>query len=649
MSNTKTIFPKKDKTKCKMILNPCDIIINNTINTTTTIEISIHQCSKSYIKECEYVYPNINLNNLIAIPTMQKTINDLVSIGPTIEQEKDISLENFFLFSKDICNIIISKGYWADYIDPCSGLAMITTNANKPFNEVASAEMLLGYSVVNTGCCKVLLHPSWGSHVYPATMHTTAPPDLIMSLLTPKLVKPIDLIAGIIDIFTLSKLQDIEEEMFINLHPKSKEYHETASAHLLGGVPMCWMTRLPGSFPLLVNKAQGAHFIDTDGIEYVDYCLGDTGAMTGHAVPAICDAISERSKLGITTMMPSSDAAWVADELSRRFGLPYWQMAMTATDANRFVLRYCRHLTRRPKIAVMDWCYHGSVDEALAVLGEDGTVQPRPGAIGPQIPVAKTTRVVQFNDIDHLEEVLQHGDVACLLMEPALTNIGIVLPDEGYLTKVREMTRKYGVLLIIDETHTICTSPGGCTAAWGLEPDFLVIGKPIAGGFPAAAYGMSAEVGERLRTHLGADDIDVSGVGGTLTGNALAMAAVRATLSSTLREEDYEKTIPLATKWADGVKQVITDYNLPWTVQQLGCRSEYWFCPAPKNGLEAAKNTFHELETYMHLFALNRGILLTPFHNMALFSPFHTIDDVEKHNEVFREAVITMLTSMNKL
>jgi glutamate-1-semialdehyde 2,1-aminomutase len=238
---------------------------------------------------------------------------------------------------------------------------------------------------------------------------------------------------------------------------------------------------------------------------------------------------------------------------------------------------------------------------------------------------------------------LLRGDVACLLMEPALTNIGIVLPDDGYLKEVRRITRAHGVYLIIDETHTICAGPGGCTAAWSLEPDFFVIGKPIGGGMPAAVYGMSEDVARKIEQSLSADDIDVSGVGGTLTGNALALAAVRATLSSTLREQDFDIMIPLATRWAQGVQSIIDEYSLDWHVQQLGCRAEYWFCPPPRDGAEAARNIDHQLDAYLHLYALNRGFLLTPFHNMALFSPFHDLQQVDSHTEMFRSAVKSLL------
>lgn len=344
-------------------------------------------------------------------------------------------------------------------------------------------------------------------------------------------------------------------------------------------------------------------------------------------------------------MLPSPDATWVADELARRFGLPKWQMALSATDANRFVLRLSRMLTKRPKICVMDWCYHGTVDETLAILSSDGGVVSRPGAVGPQVDPALTTRVVPFNDIGALERALAHGDVACVLMEPALTNIGIVLPEPGYLDDVRRVTREAGTLLVIDETHTICAGPGGCTVEWGLEPDFFVIGKPIGGGMPAAAYGMSSEIALRLESALAGDDVDVSGIGGTLTGNALSLAAVRATLSSTLRAQDFERMIPLAEMWTDGVRSSYESVGLAWHVQRLGCRAEYWFCPPPRTGAEAAAAVDHELDAFMHLFALNRGILMTPFHNMALFSPAHTKDQVERHTAVFAEAVHALTVS----
>jgi glutamate-1-semialdehyde 2,1-aminomutase len=437
----------------------------------------------------------------------------------------------------------------------------------------------------------------------------------------------------------LSQQHQSERDLFERLHPRSAELAVGAKENLVSGVPMPWMTRLPGSFPLFLDEARGGHFTDVDGLEYVDFCLGDTGAMTGHALPQVAEAIHHRALNGITTMLPNEDAQWVAAELQRRFGLPKWQFAMTATDANRFVLRFARELTGRPKIAVMDWCYHGTVDETLVIRGKNGETLSRPGSTGRGFDPAITTRVVPFNDVAELEKVLAIGDVACLLMEPALTNIGIVLPEPGYLDAVRTLTRKYGVLLIIDETHTICAGPGGCTKAWNLEPDMFVIGKPIGGGMPAAVYGMTSEVATRLEVLMTSNEVDVSGVGGTLTANALALAAVRATLSSTLLQSDFDQMIPLATRWTTGVRSAFDSFSLDWHVQQLGCRAEYWFGPPPTDGAGAAATGDHDLESYLHLYALNRGVLLTPFHNMALMCPSHTSDDVDLHTEIFSDSL----------
>lgn len=407
---------------------------------------------------------------------------------------------------------------------------------------------------------------------------------------------------------------------------------------------MPWMTRWPGAHPVFVDQASGARFADVDGNEYVDFCLGDTGAMTGHALPVVAEAISKQARQGLTTMLPTLDSVWVAGDLARRFGLPKWQFTLSATDANRFVLRYARHLTRRPKIVVHDWCYHGTVDETLVVLDQHGHTVSRPGAIGPQVDPALTTRAVPFNDLGALELALAAGDVACVLMEPALTNIGIVLPQTGYHAKVRELTRRYGVFLAIDETHTISVGPGGCTQAWNLEPDFVVIGKTIGGGVPVGAFGMSADIASQLSTSMASHDVDVSGIGGTLSGSALAMSAMRATLSHSLLPEQFDYTIPLAARWADGVAAACVAYGLVWHVQQLGCRVEYWFCPPPSNGADAAAAVNPDLESFLHLFALNRGVLLAPFHNMALMSPYHTADDVDLHSEVFSASLSAIVS-----
>jgi len=434
-----------------------------------------------------------------------------------------------------------------------------------------------------------------------------------------------------------------ERGRFVDIHPRSAQLAAQAKENLLTGVPMAWMTRWAGNFPLFMDSAVGARVADVDGNEYIDFALGDTGAMTGHALPFLADVLADRARHGITTMLPTEDAIWVAGELSRRFGLPLWQLALTATDANRFALRIARYLTGRPKILVFDWCYHGSVDETLVTMGPSGDTELRGSNIGAQVHPSHTTKVVQFNDIPALEAALAPGDVACVLAEPALTNIGIVLPDPGYHDALREICTRTGTLLIIDETHTISAGPGGATAAWGLQPDMLTIGKPIAGGIPAAAYGMTAEIGARLEDFFNSEGVDVSGIGGTLAGNALSVAAIRATLGHALRERDYDIAIPLAERWTDGVASVIATYALPWTVQRLGCRGEYWFCEPPRNGAQAAAAIDPELEAWFHLFMMNNGVLLTPFHNMALLSSSHVAADVDRHTATFAEAVDRIL------
>jgi glutamate-1-semialdehyde 2,1-aminomutase len=380
-----------------------------------------------------------------------------------------------------------------------------------------------------------------------------------------------------------------------------------------------------------------------DGNTYLDLCLGDTGAMTGHAPEATRNAIKAQLERGITFMLPTEDSLWVGEELARRFGLPYWQTTLTATDANRFSIRLARQITGRQRILVFNWCYHGTVDETFVTL-QDGALQPRRGNVGPPVHPAQTTRVVEFNDLEALEEALSYGDVACVLAEPVMTNIGIVHPTPGFHEALRGLTRETGTLLIYDETHTICTGPGGYTAEYDLQPDILTIGKPIAGGVPAAVYGFSEAVAERIRAYARLETADTGGIGGTLAGNALSLAAMRATLEHVLTAEAYDVTITLAARFMQGVQDVIDEYGLPWQVTQLGCRAEYWFQESPpRNGGEAAAAVDHELDRYMHLFALNRGILMTPFHNMALIAPTTTADDIDYHTEVFRQSVEALL------
>ena len=435
-----------------------------------------------------------------------------------------------------------------------------------------------------------------------------------------------------------------ETALFEAEHPRSKGLFERASQSLLGGVPMSWMEKWAGPFPVFVEEATGAHFRCVDGHDYVDFCLGDTGAMAGHSPEDAVAGIAAQLVRGITTMLPGEVAIEVGEELQRRFGLAFWQFTLTATDANRFALRLCRQVTGRPYVLVFDHCYHGSVDESFATL-RNGVVEASAGNIGPAVDPRLTTRVVQWNDVAALEAALAPGDVAAVLAEPVMTNVGIVHPEPGYHDALRRLTRETGTLLIIDETHTICAGPGGYTRAAGLDPDLLTIGKAIGSGIPAGTYGLSRDVADRiLAANQDLELIDVGGVGGTLAGNALSLAAILATLTNVLTEASFARMIPLGERWTTGVQATIDEFSLPWHVSRLGCRAEYQFLTRlPRTGAEAAGGMDFELQQYLHLHSLNRGILLTPFHNMALMSPATTTSDVDRHTAAFREAVRSLV------
>jgi glutamate-1-semialdehyde 2,1-aminomutase len=446
----------------------------------------------------------------------------------------------------------------------------------------------------------------------------------------------------------LAALLDRERAAYADSHPRSAALHAGAD-HLFGRVPMTWMNMWSGG-PLYLDRAWGNRLLDVDGHEYVDLAMGDTGAMAGHSPRPTVEAVTRRvaDLGGITTMLPTADAEWVGAELSRRFGLPLWSFSLSATDANRWAVRLARLATGRPKVLTFAYCYHGSVDEAFAVPGPDGEAVPRAGLVGAPVPVSQTTRVAEFNDLSGVEEQLAHGDVAAILTEPALTNIGIVLPEPGFLEGLRRLATEYGALLMIDETHTFSAGPGGATRLWDLSPDILVVGKSIGGGIPSGAYGLTREVAARVEAHPDADLVDVGGVGGTLAGNALSVAAMRATLEEVLVDEVFETMTALATSFTAGVQETLDRTGLPWSVTQLGARAEYRFAsPAPRTGSASAAAGDEELDEYLHLFMANRGVLITPFHNMALMCPDTTQADVDLHTRLFAEAVQDLLGDLD--
>jgi glutamate-1-semialdehyde 2,1-aminomutase len=446
----------------------------------------------------------------------------------------------------------------------------------------------------------------------------------------------------------LGPLIAAERERYRSTHPRSHELYQRAE-HLFGGVPMTWMTKWSGGFPLYLEGAHGATVIDVDGHHYADFALGDTGAMAGHSPAAVTQAVQRRAidSGGITAMLPTEDAEWVGSELTRRFGLPLWSFTLSATDANRWSIRLARLVTGKPKIMVFSYCYHGSVDETFVVLDDAAKAQSRPGNVGPAIDPTTTTRVAHFNDLASVEQQLAHGDVAVIVTEPALTNIGIVLPEPGFLAGLRELATRYGALLLIDETHTFSAGPGGMTATDLLEPDILVIGKSIGGGIPCGAYGISAQVAARVIALVksgNADIDDVGGVGGTLAGNALSTAAMRATLSEVLTDQAFATMIEHATCYTDAIRTTMSDHELPWSITQLGARAEFRYAaPAPRTGNESAAASDSALDEYFHLYLANRGVLLTPFHNMALMCPATRAEDVAQHTNLFASAVAELV------
>ncbi len=436
-----------------------------------------------------------------------------------------------------------------------------------------------------------------------------------------------------------SLLLQQERANFLHLHPKSAKLATQASLHFLYGVPMHWMNDWGTPSPLFMQSAQGAHFTCADGLDYSDFCLGDTGAMFGHSPPAVAAAISNKAHAGFTTMLPSTLAPQVGATLSEHFGLSHWQLATSASDANRFVLRWARAVTGRNKLLVFDGCYHGTVDDTMVDVAGNHTVN-RSSLLGQVHDLGLYTEALPFNDIAAVEHALASQEFAAILTEPALTNCGMVLAQSGFIERLSQLAKQYGTLLILDETHTISTGRGGWAKQHQISPDFLVVGKPIAGGLPAAAYGFNAAMATRMQAAKDQAPAGHSGIGTTLSGNMMTLAAIQATLSQVATEQAYHHMLNLAQQLEQQLKAALQQHQLAWNITRLGARLELQFCPQTPHTAEQARAAQNDtLESAIHLYLLNRGVLLTPFHNMMLICPASSEEDIKKLTQIFSDCL----------
>jgi glutamate-1-semialdehyde 2,1-aminomutase len=420
-----------------------------------------------------------------------------------------------------------------------------------------------------------------------------------------------------------------ETEAFIAAHPKSAVQASALAKHWLNGAPMHWMRDWATPFPIVVEDAEGATLTDIDDNTYDDFCLGDTPGMFGHALQPVAWAVAEQARKGATFMLPTEVAVEVGALLSERFGLPFWQATLSASDANRALIRWARAVTQKQVIVVFDGCYHGMVEDCFVEL-RHGRTRPDAGLVGQVFDMTRTTRAVPFNDVRALEAALAPGDVAAVLCEPAMTNCGMILPEETFHKRLRALTRKAGALLIIDETHTLSTGPGGAAKAWGLEPDALCIGKAIAGGFPAAVWGVSADFAQRIAAVPSGQGR--SGIGTTLAGNATGLAAIAATLREVATPDAYQIMRAGTDDLVAGLRDVIARRDLPWCVVHVGARAEIVFAPSPPNNAAEMRAALEQrdLNHAIHLYLINRGILIAPFHMMMLVSPVTTSAQIER-------------------
>lgn len=443
-----------------------------------------------------------------------------------------------------------------------------------------------------------------------------------------------------IDRRRLETLARQERERYLAEHPRSLSLAAQCEPNYLFGLPLHWMRDWPLPAPLFVEQARGNRLACADGREYLDFCLGDSGAMFGHSPPPVARAIARQAERGLTAMLPGPLLAEVGQALQRCTGLPRWQLTLSASDANRFVLRWARAITGRPKVLVFDGCYHGTVDDTLVDRAPGGAALTRASLLGQVHDLALGTVVVPFNDAGAVEAALARGDVACVLTEPALTNCGLVPPIGSFMGDVQALCRHHGSLFVLDETHTLSTGYGGYTRHAGLQPDVWVAGKAIAGGLPCAVYGFTDAVAQRMRAAKEAAPEGHSGIGTTLSANLLALAALHANLAEVMTPAAYTTMLLHAAELHGGLKRAIDEAGLPWCVTRLGARMELQFCAqTPADAAQARSAMDEPLERCLQLFLVNRGVVITPFHNMLLVPPVASADDVARVVALLREFI----------
>jgi len=430
-----------------------------------------------------------------------------------------------------------------------------------------------------------------------------------------------------------------EEDKFKQARPRSQKLWKEAREVMPRGVPSSFQDAAPQ--PVFMERGKGSRVWDVDGNEYVDFHNGFGVMVVGHAHPKIVDAVSQRIALGSHFAQPTPDDLQVARELARRFGLPQWRFTNSGTESTLDAVRIARGFTGRQRLIKMEASYHGHHD-ALMV-----SVEPPPELMGPAdapasvpqsegIPpaIVELTTVVPFNDLPALERAFTRypNEVAAVIVEPAMMNVGIVLPDAGYLAGLRDVAHRHGALLIFDEVKTgITIAAGGATERFGVTPDLIALAKAIGGGLPCGAVGGTANVMSVIEEKRVAQM-------GTFNGNPLTMAASRVTLYDILDASAYAHFDALAETVQGGLDEVIADHELPFHVITLGARGGITYRAQRVRNYRDYLEIDKSFAYLSWLYQCNRGVLMAPGaeENWTL-SVQHSADDMQRYVDNFAE------------